>query len=211
MFKKLVPVLLFGAVTAGFMVNAGASNHQITICHATASETNPYVAVHPTKQQIYDDHGHRTGQESVHPGDIIPPFAAGSHGGQEWGAFPGQNWDAQGQATWNNSCQPVPPTTTTVQPTTTTAPTTTTTEPEPTTTTVPPIVGGGRPITTPPTPPAVVEGEVITRPTPEVDQLPRTGAEMAWLVVAGLGALVLGMLAQRKSRQLLRVGAHFRN
>lgn len=204
MYKKLAAALMVAGLVLAFMPSASASNHQITICHATGNPGH-YSTPNPTKQQISDDHGHRTGQESVHPGDIIPPFAAGSHGGQDWDAFPGQNWDAAGQAIYNNGCQEVttttvpPTTTTTVGPTTTTtvAPTTTTTEPE-------------RPVTTPPKPPTPPTappvapptgvGNVIT-PTP-VTELPHTGAGVAWMTAAGLGALLVGFLLQRKAGQM---------
>ena len=65
MFKKLAPALLFAGVTMAYMASAGASNHQITICHATGNPGH-YSMPNPTKQQIADDHGHRTGQAAPH-------------------------------------------------------------------------------------------------------------------------------------------------
>ena len=38
--------------------------------------------------------GALNGHAKKHPDDIIPPFPG----------FSGQNWDAAGQATWNNGC-----------------------------------------------------------------------------------------------------------
>lgn len=105
--------LLAGLTFIAPAVAGDVNDHQIRICHATGSETNPYVTPTPAKQQISRDHGHKSGQ-GVHPGDIIPPFPAGSKGSHDWDAFPGMNWDATGQAIWKNDCRPVeetPPTT----------------------------------------------------------------------------------------------------
>ena len=73
--------------------------HKVDICHATASETNPYTensvswsSVDNVYEIDWNGHGN-------HEGDIIPPFAD----------FPGQNWDATGQAIYNNGCNPPPP------------------------------------------------------------------------------------------------------
>jgi hypothetical protein len=104
-----------GFVVMGTAVTAQAddepeapNDHQIAICHATGEGTDgKYVIVYPSKKQISDDNGHRTGQESVHPDDIIPPYAAGSVSEAEataWEAFAGQNWDSEGQAIFNNGC-----------------------------------------------------------------------------------------------------------
>ena len=63
---------------------------KVDICHATGSESNPFVT---NTVSVYGLDGH-----GDHPGDIIPPIADPS--------YAGQNWDAAGQATWNNGCQP---------------------------------------------------------------------------------------------------------
>lgn len=107
--------LLSGFVVMGTAGTAQAddvpeapNDHQIAICHATGEGTDgKYVVVYPSKKQISEDNGHRTGKESVHPDDIIPPFAAGSISEAEatgWEAFGGQNWDSAGQAIFNNGC-----------------------------------------------------------------------------------------------------------
>ncbi|MFA9446145.1 LPXTG cell wall anchor domain-containing protein [Egicoccus sp. AB-alg6-2] len=76
---------------------------KVTICHATAAGT--YTSNSLPKWQIYAAGGHSHGNEtSVHPDDIIPPFAAGSHGGQSWGAFDGFNWTPAGQLIHGNGC-----------------------------------------------------------------------------------------------------------
>lgn len=105
--RRLITLMALTLLLMLTMVGtASANNHQVTICHATGSESNPYVVVQPAKKQISEDNGHRTGEESVHPDDIIPPFEAGEHGEGEntWDAFAGQNWDAEGQEIWNNGC-----------------------------------------------------------------------------------------------------------
>ncbi|WP_407709601.1 hypothetical protein ACJJV6_19470 [Arthrobacter nitrophenolicus] len=103
---------------------------KISICHATGSETNPYVVITIALQGL---NGH-AGAHHQHAEDIIPP-----NDGKVMPA--GQNWTAEGQATWNNDCVPVkvPPTT-----------------PPTTPPTVPPTV-------TPTTPPT---GAVVPAPKP---------------------------------------------
>ena len=76
---------------------------KITICHATASDTNPYVTETVDEASIENPSGH--GSSGVNAGDIIPPFTDGSF------SFAGQNWDPNGQAIWSNGCKiPTPPT-----------------------------------------------------------------------------------------------------
>jgi LPXTG-motif cell wall-anchored protein len=83
----------------------------VTICHATASNGNPYVSFVNLDESAVDgvgsgDHfGEHTGPvwdptlkaQHITWGDIIPPVAG--HGGL--------NWTAEGQAIYNNDCQPV--------------------------------------------------------------------------------------------------------
>lgn len=63
---------------------------QVDICHATGSGSNPFIT---NTVSVYGLDGH-----GDHPGDIIPPIADPP--------YPGQNWDAAGQAAWQNGCQP---------------------------------------------------------------------------------------------------------
>ncbi|MGC0237218.1 hypothetical protein [Arthrobacter sp. SD76] len=116
---------------------------KITICHATGSETNPYVVITIALQGL---NGH-AGAHHQHAEDIIPP-----NDGKVMPA--GQNWTAEGQATWNNDCVPVkvPPTT-----------------PPTTPPTVPPTV-------TPTTPPT---GAVVPHRSPVAQQLVSQQAEQA--------------------------------
>jgi uncharacterized repeat protein (TIGR01451 family) len=89
----------------------GNSNDKQTICHATSSNTNPYVVNTPNKNGDVDGHAGHTGPvwnpslkaQHVTWGDIIPPFDYNDHGTAAH--FPGQNWDANGQAWFANGCR----------------------------------------------------------------------------------------------------------
>lgn len=87
--------------------------NKVGICHATDSQSNPYTtnsvdksSIDEVNNQYLNGHGDHTGP-TWHPGianhswgDIIPPFT--NDAGH---SFPGRNWDAAGQAIWNNSCE----------------------------------------------------------------------------------------------------------
>jgi len=76
---------------------------KVWLCHATASETNPYVQVWVDDDSIVKE-GH-----GDHPEDIIPPFDYVEGGVTKH--YPGKNWDAAGIAIWRNGCNvPRPPT-----------------------------------------------------------------------------------------------------
>ena len=99
------------------------TDHKVVICHASASVTNPYRtpdvdkdSIQNTEGLVANGHGTHTGpifdpetnRNGDNWGDIIPPFAAGYLAGppeKEWGAFPGLNWTAAGQAIWENGCK----------------------------------------------------------------------------------------------------------
>lgn len=94
----------------------GQDNHvEVKICHATNSHSNPYTvntiddsSIDEENNQYLNGHGDHTGpvwHEGIADhswGDIIPPFtnSAGS-------SFEGQNWTPEGQAIYNNNCEPV--------------------------------------------------------------------------------------------------------
>lgn len=112
--------------------NPGNSNpgNKVTLCHATGSATNPFVVITVNANGAVNGHAGASHQGGR---DIIPPFDYNRGG--ETVHFPGQNWDAQGQATLANGCevegQPTPTTPTTTTPTTPTETTPTTpTEPK---------------------------------------------------------------------------------
>jgi hypothetical protein len=76
--------LAFAYVTAGPAASTVAQV-KITICHATASHTNPFVPLSPNADGVLSAHAH-------HPGDIIPPFEVVEHGTTI--VYPGKNMDA---------------------------------------------------------------------------------------------------------------------
>lgn len=136
----------------GFATVAGACPSKVTICHATASKTNPYVKITVDVASILNGHGH--GYGGVNSGDIIPAFTYVGPGGKIL------TRPAEGnQAILANGCKTetttttVPPTTT---PTTVPVPVTTTTVPGSTTTTVPPAIGAPAGSNVPPSPEAVL-------------------------------------------------------
>lgn len=101
--RKIMSGLVATAVLAPLTIGALASAapggnaprpHQRTICHATASATNPYVLIHPATAGVM--HGH-LGEHHQGARDIIPPFV---HRGETHE----QNWDAEGMATHANGC-----------------------------------------------------------------------------------------------------------
>jgi hypothetical protein len=102
-------------VATGSLASAQSSEDKVTICHATDSDTNPYVVNTPDKTGDVSGHAGHTGPvwnptlkaQQIQWGDIIPPFTFSG------GSFPGLNWTAEGMAIYNNGCQPVTPTTTT--------------------------------------------------------------------------------------------------
>lgn len=91
------------AIAPGAALAQGNSNagNKVTICHATGSTSNPYVMISPNANGVINGHagsGHQAGR------DIIPPFDYNDHGSSKH--FPGQNWNASGQAIFNNGCVP---------------------------------------------------------------------------------------------------------
>lgn len=89
----------------------------VTLCHATGDASNPY------EQRTLDGEAFIAEGHGDHSGDIIPPSLIVVRGNVAY--FPGSNWDANGQAIFNNSCivQVTTPTET-AQPTPTETPTT---------------------------------------------------------------------------------------
>ncbi len=108
----LLCLLVIGLPLAG-QVSAANINHQkVVICHAHASESNPFNqetvdddAVDGVGNADHNREGHQNGE------DIIPPGS--------WDAD-GRNWNTQGQVIWNNGCnvsQPTPTATPILTPT----------------------------------------------------------------------------------------------
>lgn len=92
-------------ITSTFFFDSKAG--KIKICHATNSHSKPYIK---NKPDIKND-GSLSGGHLNHTGplwylgitekwgDIIPPYQSGNF------SYPGMNWNAQGQAIWNNDCK----------------------------------------------------------------------------------------------------------
>lgn len=78
------------------------TDQKVTLCHATNSDSNPYVPITIDDNGTLDGHDGHTGPiwdptlkaQHISWGDIIPPF----------GDFPGMNWTAEGQAILAAGC-----------------------------------------------------------------------------------------------------------
>jgi hypothetical protein len=87
-----------------------APNAKVRICHASSSQSNPYVSEEPTVGNNGDlNGGHLNHNGPVFPkpdwGDIIPPYTYLDANGVEQ-IFPGYNWTPEGQAIWEYGCTP---------------------------------------------------------------------------------------------------------
>jgi hypothetical protein len=63
---------LGGSASMASATKGDAAGHKVTICHATASKTNPYVTITVDVASIVGDSGH--GNSGINEGDIIPAF-----------------------------------------------------------------------------------------------------------------------------------------
>lgn len=123
---KKVSIGIITIFTVGFAVfnitqnvSATPDRLKVDICHATSSESNPYVSLNVAQDSVDGNGGNDNGQGDHylnHPNDIIPPIS---------GIHSGLNWTTEGQAIWNNGCKPHHPTTTTSTSTSTSISTTT--------------------------------------------------------------------------------------
>jgi hypothetical protein len=80
--SKAIAVAMVVAGTIGGSASMAAATkgdpaHKVTICHATASRTNPYVTITVDIASIIGDSGH--GHSGVNEGDIIPAFDIAGH------------------------------------------------------------------------------------------------------------------------------------
>src|SRR5215472_8571306 len=172
-------LLLIGMTTANASLSSRAvaqPTDNVTLCHRTASHSNPYVVI------TVDPAGAYNGHYLEHTGPIFP--ATGSDG--KWGdiippfMFQGQtysrNWDAEGMAIFENGCKIPAPTTSPVttpstpESTPTTPVTTPTTPTTPVTTPTTPVTTPTTPVTTPTTPvttPTTPTTPVTTPSTPK--------------------------------------------
>jgi hypothetical protein len=82
----------------------------VEICHRTSADRNPYVRNRPAIANNGDlEGGHLNHVGPVYPeanwGDIIPPYTYRKPNGQ-LALFPGYNWTTEGQAIYQNDCNP---------------------------------------------------------------------------------------------------------
>lgn len=140
-----IAMILVGTITMVLGVGASVAgatkpnpDHKVTLCHRTASRSNPYVKITVDVASVLHAHGHDSHNGPIFStslplhtkwGDIIPPFDFGP--GEQ---YAGKNWTTDGQAILANGCT-APGTTTTSSSSTTTSSTTSTTEPDSSTTT----------------------------------------------------------------------------
>jgi uncharacterized repeat protein (TIGR01451 family) len=106
----VAPIVLGGPVPG---VPPTGDEKKVRICHATSSESNPYVEEEPAIMNNGDlSGGHLNHTGPVFPqdgwGDIIPPYTY-VDGNGELRVFPGYNWSPEGQAIYSNGCVPPPP------------------------------------------------------------------------------------------------------
>lgn len=107
-------LVLWGLPTAA-SVPPTAPPDLVTICHATGSETNPFVVVTAAAAGVFNGH---LGADHQNESDIIPPFSY-------QGVTYSQNWANASLAIHANGC--VAPVITTSPPATTATPATTST------------------------------------------------------------------------------------
>jgi hypothetical protein len=86
--------LLLGSA-APAAATPGGNDGKVTLCHATESDSNPYVEITVAAAGAYNAHYRQ--HADLGEGDIIPPF---TYQGQTYSL----NWDASGQATFANGC-----------------------------------------------------------------------------------------------------------
>jgi len=102
----LVALAVVPAVTIAAEARTTQNPKQVRICHATSSETNPYVEQTPA----IANNGDLQGGHLNHENDIIPSYQFVDENGEEQ-TYPGKNWGVDGQAIWQNRCErPAPPT-----------------------------------------------------------------------------------------------------
>jgi uncharacterized repeat protein (TIGR01451 family) len=109
----LVGIAVVASIAAGLALaarSAGTRQAQepearrgqsVTICHASGN--GKYVQNSPDVDSIVNGQGH-----GGHPDDIIPPFEYEAKPGES-GSYPGQNWNADGQAIYDAGCVASPP------------------------------------------------------------------------------------------------------
>lgn len=104
--RKLVTLSVLALALSVLVITAAAMGEEtVTICHSTASHSNPYIVNTPARSGDVQGHdGHEGGVYPADPwGDIIPPFEYVDQAGAPQ-TYPGKNWTAEGIAIWENDC-----------------------------------------------------------------------------------------------------------
>lgn len=104
----LTAALAVGAVLFGKSLTSvfASSQDKIRICHAKPADTaaNGWVSINVSEKAIVTG---TSKHATEHNADIIPFFTFDFSGG---GTYAGKNWDATGQAVWDNNCKALTPT-----------------------------------------------------------------------------------------------------
>ncbi|MGH3138025.1 MAG: prealbumin-like fold domain-containing protein, partial [Gaiellaceae bacterium] len=88
--------------------DSGAGHTPVTLCHATSSQTNPFVVITTDDDGVLGAGQSGGNGHDSHGGDIIPPFDYTDNNGAPQ-SYPGKNWDAAGQAILAGGCEPPEP------------------------------------------------------------------------------------------------------
>ena len=94
-FAVGLALVIFGVGVMTVSATPPSPDHKVVICHATGSQSNPFVQL----DVDIASSGFVEGGHINHPNDIIPPYVHGTF------HFPGKNWNAQGQAIWAFGCK----------------------------------------------------------------------------------------------------------
>ena len=84
------------ATEAGAQIKPSAPQDKVTICHATASESNPYVVETVDQDSILNGSGH--GNSGINVGDIV-------RHSRMHGELPSTSWTTEGRAIFNHGCK----------------------------------------------------------------------------------------------------------
>jgi uncharacterized repeat protein (TIGR01451 family) len=115
--RKLAALLGALALSFSAATTVLATGESVNICHASDSETNPYISESPAIDStgyLHGGHQDHTGpvwypgakDDDVVWGDIIPPYTYDTGNGIF--SYPGLNWDTAGRAIYDNGCNPFP-------------------------------------------------------------------------------------------------------
>jgi len=103
-FSGLLGLLLVLIGVVGLTLTAAPANasesQKEPVCHATASDSNPYALVTVARDSIVNG-GH--GVDGVNAGDLIPPFDYNFNGGAVE-HYAGQNWNADADKLMSQGC-----------------------------------------------------------------------------------------------------------